>query len=149
MKRWFRSITLPLCFCCSAMAHQSAHASDSPEAYKRTFGQNFRDMVLAICVTTAYKNNAEVGKDAGSSVTGLIEWTYYDMDHPEAITALVKKYLSRDYFNPLAEAEVKGIRFDFLKCLDLYHSKELDRLVTRLVPHPNWTVRDQAKHDKR
>ncbi|WP_420994324.1 T6SS amidase immunity protein Tai4 family protein [Cupriavidus sp. 30B13] len=42
-------------------------------------------------------------------------------------------YLSRDYSNPLVESEVKGIRFDFLKCLDLYHGPELDAQISQLV----------------
>jgi len=49
---------------------------------------------------------------------------------------LVNSYLSRDYFNPLAETEVKGLKFDFLKCLDLYHSKELDRLARDVISQP-------------
>ena len=133
---------------CIAMNGQ-AGAADSPQANTRTFGENFRDMVLAICVATAYKDVPEVGKDAGSSVSALIDWTYYDMERAEAITALVEKYLSRDYFNPLAEAEVKGVRFDFLKCLDLYHSKDLDRLVNQLVQNPNQTVRSYRQSHKR
>jgi len=38
--------------------------------------------------------------------------------------------------SPLAESEVKGLKFDFLKCLDLYHSKELDKLARKVVPYP-------------
>lgn len=44
------------------------------------------------------------------------------------------------YYNPLVEAEIKGVKFDFLKCLDLYHSKDLDSLVKRVVIHPGDTV---------
>ena len=43
--------------------------------------------------------------------------------------------------HPLAESEVKDVRFDFLKCLDLYHSKELDALARRVVIHPTRTYR--------
>ena len=32
--------------------------------------------------------------------------------------------------------EVKGLKFDFLKCLDLYHSKELDRLGRDVISEP-------------
>ncbi|KES11620.1 hypothetical protein SASC598O11_005740, partial [Snodgrassella alvi SCGC AB-598-O11] len=47
-----------------------------------------------------------------------------------------------NYFNPLAEAEVKGIKFDFLKCLDLYHSKELDTLARKMISHPQDKVKN-------
>ncbi|WP_218936571.1 T6SS amidase immunity protein Tai4 family protein, partial [Priestia megaterium] len=33
-------------------------------------------------------------------------------------------------------AEIRGVRFDLLKCLDLYHSDELDNQVERLVIDP-------------
>jgi hypothetical protein len=39
------------------------------------------------------------------------------------------------------EAEVKGVRFDFLKCLDLYHSKELDSLAKKVVINPDHTYK--------
>jgi len=51
----------------------------------------------------------------------------------------VNRYLARDYRNPLAEAEVPGLRFDLLKCLDLYHSAELQTQVRRLVLQPQRT----------
>lgn len=55
--------------------------------------------------------------------------------------SLVDRCLARDYSNPLAEPEIKGVRFDLLKCLDLYHSKELDAQVRQLVINPKRTYR--------
>jgi len=49
----------------------------------------------------------------------------------------VDAYLARDYRNPLVESEVQGVRFDVLKCLDLYHSKALEALVERVVLEPS------------
>lgn len=48
------------------------------------------------------------------------------------IQALVDSYLARDYSNPLVEPEIKGVRFDFLKCMDL---------VKRLVIDPKRSYR--------
>ena len=115
---------------------------DSPEAAGRTYAQNYKDMVLALCISYAYEQDRTASVDAGSSFSALREWTDYDMEHsPDDIRALVDKYLRRDYHNPLAEAEVKGIKFDLLKCLDLYHSRELAAQVKRFVPKPNRTFR--------
>ncbi|BCQ25599.1 type VI secretion system amidase immunity protein Tai4 [Caballeronia sp. NK8] len=148
-----RSIYTILALACAAVSAQAlGEVRDSPEAPARTYAQNYRDMVLATCVAIAYKGSDDAAIDAGSSVSALRDWTLYDLDmHPEAMGALVRKYLARDYYNPLVEAEVKGrdIRFDFLKCLDLYHSKELDRLVKQLVIDPNQTIRSRLKQDKR
>ena len=40
---------------------------DYPEAPKRTFIQNYKDMVFASCLTKAYNDNKDVVKDIGSS----------------------------------------------------------------------------------
>ena len=53
----------------------------------------------------------------------------------------MNEYLARDYHNPLADSEVKGVRFDLLKCLDLYHSAALDDQVERLVIDPSHSYR--------
>jgi len=114
----------------------------SPQAGARTHAQNFKDMVLATCLATAYRGDKDAARDAGSSVSALRDWTYYDLEQaPDAINALVESHLARDYRNPLAEAEVPGIRFDLLKCLDLYHGQELEALAKRLVIHPRRTHR--------
>ncbi|MFP3757595.1 type VI secretion system amidase immunity protein Tai4 [Cupriavidus sp. SIMBA_020] len=112
-----------------------------PQAAGRTYGQNYKDMVLAWCVATAYPGST-AASDAGSSVSALRDWTYYDMEGAgKAIQELVDRYLARDYFNLLAEAEVPGLKFQFLKCLDLYHSKELQEQVNRYVLKPRRTYR--------
>jgi hypothetical protein len=128
-------------FCLSAGAAKDDPRA-SPQAGARTYAQNYKDMVLATCMANAYKNDREAAIDAGSSVSALRDWTYYDLEKaPDAIEKLVEDYLARDYHNPLVESEIKGVRFDFLKCLDLYHSRELDAQVERLVIHPKRTYR--------
>jgi|SRR5579872_739998 len=117
-------------------------ASDSPEAAGRTYGQNYKDMVLSLCIATAYQQDASTAADAGSSFGALRDWTHYDLEKsPEEIKRLVDKYLRRDYENPLAEAEHKNIKFSLLKCLDMYNSKELEQQMTRFAPQPKRTYR--------
>lgn len=100
-------------------------------------------MVLALCVAHAYAREPKAARDAGSSFSALRDWTNYDMeDSADAIQSLVAGYLARNYRNPLVEAEVKGIEFDFLKCLDLYHGPELDAQIRRFVLTPERTYRD-------
>jgi hypothetical protein len=121
----------------------------SPQAGERTYAQNYKDMVLATCIADAYKKDPEAAMDAGSSVSALRDWTYYDMENsPDAIKSIVDRYLGRDYHNPVVDAETKGVKFDFLKCLDLYHSKELDAQVRRFVLKPNHTYRQDNPSGK-
>ncbi|AEG71923.1 type VI secretion system amidase immunity protein Tai4 [Ralstonia solanacearum] len=94
-------------------------------------------MVLATCIANAYRSDKDAAEDAGSSVSALRDWTRCNMEKsPDAVRSLVDRYLARNQANPLADAEIKGLRFDFLKCLDLYHSPELAALARRIVIHP-------------
>ncbi len=113
-----------------------------PHAMARTYAQNYKDMVLATCIANAYKNDRDAAVDAGSSVSALRDWAYYDLEKaPDAIKTLVDQYLARDYHNPLVDSEIEGVRFDFLKCLDLYHSNELDAQTRQLVINPDHTYK--------
>lgn len=116
----------------------------APQAPSRTHAQNYKDMVLATCIAQAYSNEAGAAIDAGSSASALRDWTSFDLEEsPEAVKALVDNYLARDYTNPLVEAETRGVRFDLLKCLDLYHSKALEELVKRLLILPTHISRQK------
>lgn len=136
-------ILLPAFALLASASHAKDEAITSPQAGTRTYAQNYKDMVLAECVATAYRNESQAATDTGSSASALRDWTYYDWEkNPyDLVNRLVAKYLARDYHNPLAESEIKGVRFDFLKCLDLYHSRELDALVKRVVINPGHTYR--------
>ncbi|KVH60002.1 type VI secretion system amidase immunity protein Tai4 [Burkholderia cepacia] len=127
-----------------AMVVAKDAAQTAPEAGSRTYLQNFKDMVLAECLATAYKQAPGASKDIGSSTNALRDWTYYDMERaPDVIHSLVAKYLARDYRNPVVESEVRDVKFDFLKCIDLYHGKELDVAAKQLVSRPNRTYRTE------
>lgn len=144
MKIWLARNLLLILVLFASVSHAKDKAVTSPQAGTRTYAQNYKDMVLAECVATAYSNERQASTDSGSSASTLRDWTYYDWEkHPynDIVPSLVEKYLARDYHNPLVESEIKDVRFDFLKCLDLYHSKELDSLVKRVVIQPKRTYR--------
>lgn len=133
---------LALALCALACGAIAKDQRDSPQAAARTYLQNYKDMALAVCVASAYRKDPDAAKDAGSSVSALEDWGYYDLERSaQDIRALVDRYLARNYANPLVEAEVPGIRFDFLKCLDMYHGKELAAQARRNVIRPNRTYR--------
>ncbi|MGK8935766.1 type VI secretion system amidase immunity protein Tai4 [Pluralibacter gergoviae] len=135
----------------SGLAFSAELPQNSPQAGNRTYAQNYKDMVLATCIANAYSKEKDAATDAGSSVSALRDWTYYDLEKsPDAVKALIDKYLARDYYNPLVESEVKGVKFDLLKCFDLYHSHELNVLTKRMVINPNrtWRQEHQTSRDR-
>lgn len=95
--------------------------------------RSFKDAVLAICLAEAYRHDPIPVKDLQASIEEWRRSTVLDQKQVDKyVTPLVDAYVQRDYFNPLAETEVRGLRFDFLKCLDLYHDPILDRVVKKL-----------------
>jgi hypothetical protein len=131
-----------LAFMLTASLALATDRPSSPQSIGRSYEQNYKDMVLTTCVANAYQGDKNAATDAGSSVSALRDWTYYDLEKsPDEVRALINSYLNRNYINPLAEAEVKGVRFDFLKCLDLYHSEELDALAKKFVIKPGHTYK--------
>lgn len=117
-----------------ALPGKATHARppDTPGAATRSSASNFKDMVLAICIARSQQGQAAA--DAAGSANALIEWTRYDAEKsPDEIDRMVNRFLSKDYRNPLGEHEVSTAGFDLLKCLDLYHSRDLDSLAKRVV----------------
>lgn len=138
MRHFLRLLAIML----TASAAFATDRPSSPQSLGQSYEQNYKDMVLATCVASAYQDDKNAASDAGSSVSALRDWTNYDLEKsPDEVKALINSYLSRNYKNPLVEAEVKGVRFDFLKCLDLYHSEELDALAKKFVINPGHTYK--------
>lgn len=134
---------------CCALA-TGAHARDpqngAPDAPGRTYGQNYKDMVLARCVAKAYEDTKDASLDANWTANELGAKLHYDMAASgDAIPPLIDRYLAREYNNPRLKAHSMGQEFRFLKCLDLYHSKALQEQVRRYVPKPSRTYRQEQK----
>lgn len=141
IKPLIHSVALLMAFL-SVFAQAEDKPINSPQAGSRSYIQNYKDMVLAECVATAYKNDRNAAVDAGSSVSALRDWSYYDFEQSiDKVMPLIESYLKRDYKNPLVESEIKNVEFDFLKCLDLYHSNELDKLANNVVINPKRSYR--------
>ncbi len=116
-------------------------------APSRTNADNYKDRALAACIAEAYKGSP-AGEDASITKSVFLDWTYYDDDKGNPATErLAEKYLARDYSNPF-EGYV-GAEFKLLKCLDMYHSQELNEQVRKYVPHPDWVRDAPAKRKKK
>jgi hypothetical protein len=124
----------------STSASPDTISGDEPEAPGRAYGQNYKDMLLSMCIARAYSADKAASNDARSTASAFVEWTNYDAEKATSeIDRLLANYLKREYRNPLVE--YKGVRFELLKCLDMYHSKELDAQVKRFVPKPTHSHR--------
>jgi hypothetical protein len=120
---------------CSA-AHVPVLARGLPEAAMRTYDINYRDMMLAGCIATAYKDAPQVAKDAEYSVGAFHEWTRFDMESATGVKdQIIDRYLARTYH----AKDAPDVRLDLMKCIDMYHSEELDAQVKQYVDRPSAT----------
>ncbi|MGO4279156.1 Type VI secretion system (T6SS), amidase immunity protein [Cupriavidus sp. OV038] len=139
--RW---LMLASCAAWALTANAKAPDTHASDAQGRTYGQNYKDMVLARCIARAYEGDAAASADAGQTADELSASLYYDMASSiDAIPPLVDQFLARDYRNPRLKAHSMGQQFRLLKCLDLYHSRALQDQVKRHVPRPNQTHRQE------
>lgn len=99
------------------------------DASEETLFQNF---TLAICTGMAYeKESKKIATDAGRSASGYREFSHIDLAAYEESRNLVKKWLAKDYKSK------HGGQIELMKCIDLYHSKELKNLFIKYDPCKN------------
>ena len=93
---------------------QTVRQNYSPEQY-------FKNYALSVCLADAYKSDNEV-KDASTSARGYLELGSYPLEaHTEAIE-LSKEFSKKNY------KSITGDEIILMKCIDFYHSKELDKI---------------------
>ena len=85
--------------------------------------QTLKDWALARCIARGAPN--PFADDAAKSAAALLERGEYGMEVYEAIDRLVGRALAQPY-----GGSVPG-KYVTLKCIDLYHSMALDRVVRR------------------
>jgi hypothetical protein len=131
----------------ASTAQQPSFGITSPRAPDRSLRLLFKDTALIRCMRKAYENDQIVTEDMKGSSAGLSLFYFVTMEHGETeIQALVDHYLLPDS---------KSTQFKLLKCLDMYHSKELDVLAKKFVPNPkamysgkeriSWAERHQSR----
>ena len=119
-----------------ATAHVPAAGRGLPEAAMRTYAVNYKDMMLAGCIATAYKGAPQAANDAEYSAGAFHEWTRFDMESATGVNdKIIDRYLARTYH----AKEAPDVRLDLMKCLDMYHSAELDAQVRQYVDRPSAT----------
>lgn len=112
--------------------------SSESTAPTRSYAQNYKDMALAFCISKAYATSSSANADAMATADGLDQWTNYDADASTGqLEKLVHNYLARNYLS----IEGENVKLNLLKCIDLYHSKELAALTKRYVQKANHSYR--------
>lgn len=84
----------------------------------------FKNWALSPCIGKAFASD-ESKSDANNTASAYLEFGKASAEFYEAADKLVDGYLARSY-----SGSVPG-KFNTMKCIDLLHSKELDKLAER------------------
>lgn len=82
-----------------------------------------RDWALMRCVTKGFGLHTPTGQDAARSAAAVLERGDYGIDSYNRLDVLVGHHLAKVYGGST------GGTYTTLKCVDLYHSPDLDRAV--------------------
>lgn len=115
-------------FCALALASAACHA-DEVGRHRYTPVQHLKNYALSACLADGYQS-AEVVGDATASANGYKELGSLDIDAYNEALVLVRKYLARTY------PSQSGEKLVLMKCIDLFHSRELDRLARKHARMP-------------
>lgn len=85
-----------------------------------------KNWALSVCLAAVAKD-AATRDDANATASGYLEFGRQGIEAYDALRELAHEYANRKYGGSIKS------EFNTMKCIDLFHSKDLDRLVTKLV----------------
>jgi hypothetical protein len=106
------------------IAPSIAHAEDADVAVHYSAVEYLRNFALSVCLSDGYKSE-EVAKDSLAAAGGYLELGGFPIEAYEEVEKLGKKFLAKDYQSK------HGERLTLMKCIDFYHSKDLEQLVKK------------------
>ena len=105
-------------------ASGSVSAQDTRKHYSPS--EYLRNYALSSCIADGYKSE-EVSKDSSAAAGGYLELGSLPLEAHTEATLLGRKFLKKQY------KSVSGEPLTLMKCIDFYHSKELDGLVRKYL----------------
>jgi hypothetical protein len=99
-------------------------AKDADPHVQYSAAEYLRNFALSVCIADGYKSE-EVVKDGRAAAGGYLEFGSSPIEAYEDVEALGKTFLAKDY------PSIHGGQITLMKCIDFYHSKELERVVKK------------------
>ena len=117
---------LPAISCCVLLA-MSQHA-EAQESQIRSYSQKtlLKNWALSRCLAQVAADSA-AKDDANATAGAYLEFGKQPLEAYEELGRLVDEYAGRTYHGSVESS------FNTMKCIDLFHSRELDRLTVRLL----------------
>ena len=86
-----------------------------------------RNYALARCLSRAFPDS-QLAPDASATAAGYLERGSVSADAYAEIAKLAEEFLARKY------SSLSGQPLQTMKCIDLFHSSDVDRVVRRFAP---------------
>lgn len=107
--------------CAALLLYTHVVRADQPQYNATTM---FKNYAISVCIAGGYKSE-EVIEDASAGARGYLEFGSFPLDAYTEANALSEQFLAKPYEG------MSGERLVLMKCIDFYHSRELDRIARK------------------
>jgi hypothetical protein len=108
--------------------------SERPDRVDYTPAEYAKNYALSVCIANAFPGDEAVKKEAGAAAMGYFELGSFPVEGQAAFVELGERFLAKPY-----ESHLSTQSLVLMKCIDMYHSAELDELArkysTQKTPH--------------
>ena len=109
----------------------AASAADAEKPYSQPMTETYSQRELlknwALCACLAFvTKDAATRDDIGATASGYLEYGRQPIGAYDELRTLAKKWTEKRYGGSIPS------EFNTMKCIDMYHSRELDKLVAKL-----------------
>ena len=118
------ALKIAFSFACSLALVSSACYGDGTEKKHYTPIQYLKNYALSSCIAEGYQSK-DVVNDASAGANGYMELGSLGFDAYNEAAVLGRKFLAKEYLSK------SGEKLILMKCIDFYHSKELDRVARK------------------
>nr|WP_235600636.1 T6SS amidase immunity protein Tai4 family protein [Serratia rubidaea] len=96
----------------------------APRSYHGDAVSYLKNYAISVCIAKGY-SATEVKNDAAAAARGYSEFGEYSLEAHSAVRNLAQQFLARHY------GSMSGEPMTLAKCIDLYHSRELDSIIEK------------------
>lgn len=94
------------------------------DTHKYSAEEYFKNYALSTCIADGFESK-EVVSEAAAAARGYLELGEYPLEAHTEATLLGRQFLKREYKSK------SGAKLTIMKCIDFYHSHELDELAKK------------------
>ncbi len=98
---------------------------EQPKRVKYSSVEYFKNYALSFCIANGYPSSQEVVDDAAAAARGYFEFGSLPIEAHTEADLLAIKFLKKEYKSK------DGEPLTMMKCIDFYHSKELDKIARK------------------